>query len=102
MFRLVFLLFLTFQNKNKNLNKVKITQEDLDFNNQLNQIVLSSAALGYLIPKILKKGEYCEKDDDCPLIMRCCEVGKYNYCCTPNNFVKLTYAFAPQNIDSKN
>ena len=101
MFRLILFLFLTFQNKNKNLTKVKITQEDLDFNNNLNQILLSSAAVSYLIPKILKKGEYCEKDDDCPLIMRCCEVGKYNFCCTPNNFIKQNYAFAHETIDNK-
>ena len=51
-----------------------------------------------LISTIFRHNEICKTDDDCPLIMRCCEIGHDNYCCTPNNFVKLTYAFQNQEI----
>lgn len=81
------------------LNKVNIV-DDIEFNNNLNNIVCSIGAAGYLIPKFLRKDEICETDDDCPLIMRCCQVGKSKYCCTPNNFVKMDLAFSKQHIES--
>lgn len=51
-----------------------------------------------LIPKMFKHNEICEKDDDCPLVMRCCQIGEKKYCCTPNNFVKMSLAFQDQEI----
>ena len=81
------------------LNRVNIV-DDIEFNNNLNNIVCSIGAVGYLIPKFLKKDEICETDDDCPLIMRCCQVATKKYCCTPNNFVKIDMAFSKQPIES--
>ena len=48
----------------------------------------------------MKEGGNCKKDDDCPLIMRCCKVGTNNYCCSPNNFVYLEYADNKQFIST--
>ena len=45
-----------------------------------------------------KKEKICNTDDDCPDIMRCCEIGLRKYCCTPNNFVKLSFSFENQPI----
>lgn len=78
---------------------VKIEQPDIDFNNSLNNILSTLTAIGYILPKILKNNEICDVDEDCPLIMRCCEVGKKKYCCSPNNYIKLNLAYQEQNID---
>lgn len=86
-------------NKNKS-NELKFTNADYEFNNDLNYIVTSIGFMGYFIPKLLRKREMCIIDDDCPLIMRCCKVGKQNYCCTPNNFVKMDLAYLPETINT--
>lgn len=75
------------------INRFNIA-DDIEFNNNLNNIVCSISAIGYILPKFLKKDEICETDDDCPLIMRCCQVANSKYCCTPNNFVKMDMAFS--------
>ena len=80
------------------LRNVQINNPDIDFNNDLNVIINSIGAIGYFLPKFLRNNEPCKKDDDCPLIMRCCEVGLNNYCCTPNNFVHIKPAFSKQEI----
>ena len=82
-YRFFLISFLTIPFKN-----LKIEQSDLDFNDALNNIVTSLGAIGYLLPKILKNNEKCKTDDDCPLIMKCCEVGLIKYCCSPNNYIK--------------
>ena len=69
--------------------RFKITPSDYDFNNELNNVVVSISALGYLLPKFLKVSKPCKKDEDCPLVMRCCEVGPNNYCCSPNNYIVM-------------
>ena len=51
-----------------------------------------------LLPTFVRHNEICKTDEDCPLIMRCCEVGTNKYCCTPNNFVKMNLAYQDQEI----
>ena len=80
------------------LKNVRIEQTDVDFNNALNSVVTTVGAIGYFVPKLLRNNEICRTDDDCPLIMRCCEIGIKKYCCTPNNFVKMSLAFQDQEI----
>ena len=53
-----------------------------------------------LIPTMSRHNEICKTDDDCPMIMRCCEIGEDKYCCTPNNFVKMNYAYQNKEINS--
>lgn len=82
-------------------NNVRIEQADLDFNNALNTVATTVGAIGYLLPKMLRNNEICKTDDDCPLVMKCCEVGIKKYCCSPNNFVKMSLAYQNQEIQNK-
>jgi hypothetical protein len=75
----------------------KIKLQDNYFNNDL---VNGLGIVILSIPTIMKEGGNCKKDDDCPLIMRCCKVGTNNYCCSPNNFVYLEYADNKQFIST--
>ena len=72
--------------------------QDVEFNNYLNDVLVSISALGYILPKYFKQEKICKEDDDCPDIMRCCEVGIKKFCCSPNNYVKLNFAFQNQQI----
>jgi hypothetical protein len=45
------------------------------------------------LPIIYRNNDKCNVDDDCPYIMKCCQIGNVNYCCTPNNYIKLEYAY---------
>ena len=92
MLRFILLSFLTIP-----MRDIRIIN-DVNFNENLHNVLCSLGAMGVLIPKILKKDEICEVDDDCPLIMRCCQVGKKKFCCTPNNFVKMDLAFSHEYI----
>lgn len=94
MFKLLFMTFLTIPLQ----NVLRINNVDYDFNNDLNYIVTSIGAMGYFLPKILRNNEICKTDDDCPLIMMCCQVEKKNYCCTPNNFVKMDLAYLTEPV----
>jgi hypothetical protein len=80
------------------LKNLRIDQADLDFNNALNNILTSIGAIGFLLPKIFKNNERCNTDEDCPFIMRCCEIGLSKYCCTPNNYIKIDLAYQNQEI----
>lgn len=93
------LLLATYTSK-KNVIKPKMQASDIDFNEQLNTVLVSITTIGYFVPKFLRNNEICKTDDDCPLIMRCCEIGKDKYCCTPNNFVKLQYSYLDQEINN--
>ena len=79
-------------------NKLKIEQSDIDFNDALNNVLTSVTVIGYFIPRLLKNNERCVTDDDCPFIMRCCEIGLSKYCCSPNNYIKLDLAYQKQEI----
>ena len=84
--------FIMTQNK-----KLKIKLQD----NYLNNDLVNGLGIVILsIPAIMKEGGNCKKDDDCPLIMKCCKVGTNNYCCSPNNFVYLEYADNKQFIST--
>lgn len=58
--------------------------------------------LGFVIlttPTFMKEGDKCNHDDDCPNIMRCCQVATRKYCCTPNNYINLEPAYIKQYIE---
>ena len=72
-------------------------------NNDFVDYLTNLTPLMLLIPSITRHNDECERDEDCALIMRCCEVGVKKYCCTPNNFVKLKSSYLPEAIsESKN
>ena len=83
------------------IQNLRIAPEDIGFNNDLNNILMSIGTIGYFMPKFLRNNEICKNDDDCPLIMRCCEVGLQRFCCTPNNYIKLKPAFIKETIKEK-
>ena len=72
--------------------------QDVEFNNYLNDVLVSIGTLGYFLPRYFKQEKSCREDDDCPDIMRCCEVGIKKYCCSPDNYIKLNLAFQNQPI----
>jgi hypothetical protein len=94
MLRFVLFSFLTLPLQNFRI------AENAEFNNELHNVLCTIGTLVYFVPKIMKNNEICEKDDDCPLIMRCCQVGIKKYCCTPNNFVKMDLAYQEKKIES--
>ena len=71
--------------------------QDVEFNNYLNDVLVSIGTLGYFLPRYFKQEKSCREDDDCPDIMRCCEVGIKKYCCSPDNYIKLKLNLAFQN-----
>ena len=93
---IVKLLLILFINKkiNTNINYKNnlkiISNENLNMNYNIYDTI---ALLFVMLPYIYKNGENCNTDDDCPHIMRCCKIGTYNYCCTPNNYIKMEYAY---------
>jgi hypothetical protein len=93
-------LFLTMYQGKKDVIKHNMQSTDVNFNEQLNTALVSITTIGYFIPRLLRNNEICKTDDDCPLIMRCCEIGKDKYCCTPNNFVKLQYSYLDEKINN--
>jgi hypothetical protein len=77
-------------------NILKLDNADIEFNN----ILTSITTFGYFLPKLLKHNEKCVTDDDCPFIMRCCEIGLNKFCCSPNNYIKLELAYQKQGIET--
>ena len=75
----------TISNKNS-YNVHKSDQIDGDFINGVGIIILT-------IPMMFKKGEQCKIDNDCPSIMRCCQIGKTNFCCSPHNYIKIETSY---------
>ena len=67
-------------------------------NNDIVDQLTNYTPLLILIPRIMRHNEICKTDNDCPLIMRCCEVGTNKFCCTPNNFVKMNLAYQDEKI----
>ena len=58
--------------------------------------------LGFVIlttSTFTKHGGNCNIDDDCPNIMRCCQVATRKYCCSPNNYINLEPAYIKQYIE---
>ena len=83
MLKLLLTAFLSLPLQNFQVNNNNINNDILEYIYKLPTLVL-------LIPTITRHNDNCKTDDDCALIMRCCEVGKKRYCCTPNNFVKMS------------
>lgn len=73
--------------------------DNIEFNEDLNNIVTTMGIVGYLLPQMRKNKQFCNVDDDCPLIMRCCKVGSKNYCCSPNAYIKLDLAYTHKIIE---
>ena len=71
---------------------------DIDFNENLNNILMSVGTVGYFLPKLFRNNEKCYNDEDCPLIMKCCEIGLTRFCCTPNNYIQLKPAFVKETV----
>lgn len=67
-------------------------------NNDILEYIYKLPTLVLLIPTVTRHNDNCKTDDDCALTMRCCEVGKKRYCCTPNNFVKMSLAYQNEEI----
>ena len=84
--------FVMTQNK-----KTKLKIQDNNFNTDL---INGIGILAFSLPSLLKEGQRCIKDDDCPFIMRCCKVGTNNYCCSPNNFISVDLAYSEQFIST--
>lgn len=51
------------------------------------KVMTGIISVGILLPMAFNQNTYCEEDEDCPLIMRCCIYELSHYCCTPNNYV---------------
>ena len=65
----------------------------------IHTILTKIAAITILsLPIIYRNEENCKIDDDCPHIMKCCQIGFYKYCCTPNNYIKLEPLYDTQNV----
>ena len=67
-------------------------------NHNVNNIVPAFVTILSALPIIFKNNEPCQNDVDCPYIMRCCQIGEEKFCCSPNNYIKLEYAYAKEII----
>lgn len=80
---------------NKKITKLYLHQEDINNFATFTGIILLARPF-----YIKRKG--CQTHHDCPFIMKCCGIGSTNFCCNPNNFIKLNYAYAFQQIQNNN
>lgn len=84
--------------QNNYLTNNYLTNNYLSQDNNLSQDDNLIKFLGFTLlslPYIFRNGEICESDTDCPhKFMKCCQIGNYKYCCTPNNYIKLEFAYA--------
>lgn len=78
-------------------NKPLYSQLNID-DDSLTTIANGVGLMTLYLPTIMRHNEACSTDEDCPFIMRCCELGQHNFCCTPNNYIKLSYAYSNQFI----
>jgi len=92
------ILFLAFFSIPLHQRFFQINNADVVFNDYLNDLLIGCSAAGYFLSNYWKKEKICNNDDDCPDIMRCCEIGMRKYCCSPNNFVKSSFSFENQPI----
>ena len=65
------------------LQRLQIFQQ---VNNNVVEYLATLSPLLILIPSLTRNNQKCKNDDDCPFIMRCCEVGVNKFCCTPSHF----------------
>ena len=78
-------------------NKPLYSQLNLD-EDSLSTIANGVGIITLYLPTIMRHNEPCSTDDDCPFIMRCCELGEHHFCCTPNNYITMAYAYRNQFI----
>ena len=70
----------------------------IDFPTENDDLIKICGTMLLSLPIIFRNGEKCKSDNDCPSIMKCCQIGNYKYCCTPNNYVKLEFAYVKNYI----
>ena len=76
------------------LNEIFTTKINLiNHNNQDINLIKPLDIILFSLPMILRNEDKCEYDSDCPSVMKCCQIGNHKYCCTPNNNIKLKYAY---------
>lgn len=76
-------------------NKINLFDNNINTDNYLDKIFFVSLLS---LPIIYRNGEKCNLDEDCPHIMKCCQIGNLKYCCTPNNYIKLELAYVKNYI----
>lgn len=67
-------------------------------NHNYNNIIPTVATIFSMLPIIFRNNQPCQNEDDCPYIMKCCQIGDNKFCCTPNNYIKLEYAYVKEII----
>ena len=77
------------------IDKVNIIDNNLYIDNYLDKLLVATFLS---LPIIYRNGEKCNSDNDCPHIMRCCQIGNIQFCCTPNNYIKLDFSYAKNYI----
>lgn len=83
--------FFIFNRPNKHTSRpMQITPQDIDFNEDLNNILVTVGLIGYSLQKVIQKVKSCEKDEDCPSELRCCDIDTTAFCCTPDNYLKIS------------
>ena len=87
----------------KRSNKLLLFETHFD-----NEMINGISVILMTMPHLIKaKNGNCDRDEDCSSIQRCCKIGYKKYCCDPNNFIYLDYAFnkeyiSPNNINISN
>ena len=78
-----------------------MSKKNVLYDNYFNNDLINGLGIAIVtLPSLLKEGERCYKDEDCPFIMKCCKIGSNNFCCSPNNFISLDLAYNKQFISN--
>lgn len=59
-------------------------------------------SIGIFLPIALNQNTYCEEDEDCPNILRCCIYDSSHYCCMPNNYVNYRPSYLYLTVRNEN
>ncbi len=83
------------------VNIPKMSKKNVLYDNYFNNDLINGLGIAIVtLPSLLKEGERCYKDEDCPFIMKCCKIGSNNFCCSPNNFISVDLAYNKQFISN--
>ena len=85
MMKLFYLLFIFPIFKNSLLQNV-VNQE---INENVKNIANFMSYIVLILPNIYRNGDLCQEDDDCPHVMKCCQLGVKQFCCSPDNYIKI-------------